>query len=150
MHDIKRSGGKPVIIIDEAENLKIPVIQLLKSIFDRVIDSCSIVLIGTPELIEKINKGCAKGISGMPQFLRRFKAGIRYLPVIDVSFDLMLDKYKLERGLLKLIRSLATNYGELRDYLEPVMREADLRNEKLTEDFFRMYHDIPKKEGFRS
>src|SRR6185437_1659264 len=49
--EIRRSGGQPIIIIDEAENLKVPVLKLLKSLYDRVIPFCSLVLIGTPQLL---------------------------------------------------------------------------------------------------
>jgi DNA transposition AAA+ family ATPase len=142
--EIRRAGGEPVIIIDEAENLKVPVLQLLKSLYDRVIPFCSLVLIGTPELLAKLNKAVSKGTSGMPQFLRRWKAGIRILPGVDASFKQFLDPLSLERSLVKLIQQLCGNYGELHDYLEPVMREADKQGVKVTEDFFRLYHNMPK------
>lgn len=147
--EIRRSGGEPEIIIDEAENLKVPVLQLLKSLYDRVIPFCSLVLIGTPELLTKLNKAVSRGVSGMPQFLRRWKAGIRVLPTDDGSFSEFLNPLGLERGLVKLLQQLCNNYGELHDYLEPVIREADVLGQKLTEDFFRKYHDMPKQGGIR-
>jgi DNA transposition AAA+ family ATPase len=143
--EIRRSGGDPVIIIDEAENLKTPVLQLLKSLYDRVIPFCSLVLIGTPELLTKLYRAVSKGVSGMPQFLRRWKAGIRVLPGTDLTFSIFLNPLGLERGLVKLIQKLCSNYGELYDYLEPVFREADRLDEKVTEKFFRKYHNIPEE-----
>jgi DNA transposition AAA+ family ATPase len=146
--EIRRSGGKPVIIIDEAENLKTPVIQLLKSIYDKMIPYASIVLIGTDQLIRNLNYWVSKGITGMPQFQRRFKAGIRYMPGLDATFDQFLSPLDLEKGLVKLLQSLCNNYGELHDFLEPVIREADHLEVKVSEDLFRRYHNMPK-EGRR-
>jgi DNA transposition AAA+ family ATPase len=143
LNEIRLAGGNPVIVIDEAENLKIPVIKILKSVYDKVGHSCSIVLIGTPEMLTMIDRGVSKGRPGLPQFKRRFKAGIRLLPGIDTSFDQFLNDFALERGLINLLRVLCTNYGELHDYLEPVLREADVKNVKITEEFFRQYHHLP-------
>ena len=40
------------------------------------------------------------------------------------------------KDLMKLLRMNADNYGELADYLEPAIREADRRGEPLTKEFF--------------
>lgn len=37
---------------------------------------------------------------------------------------------------MRLLRLNADNYGELADYLEPAIREADRRGEPLTKEFF--------------
>jgi hypothetical protein len=39
---------------------------------------------------------------------------------------------------------MCTNYGELHDYLEPVLREADETEQPVTEALFRTYHNLPK------
>lgn len=142
--EIKQSGHSPIIIVDEAENLKVASIKLFKAIYDRVGEYCSIVLFGTDDLIQKIERGVKKGTPGLPQFKRRFKAGIMYLPMIDRTFTMFLTPLNLEKGLVKLLQQLATNYGELHDYLEPALREADELGVPLTEDLFRLKYNMPK------
>jgi DNA transposition AAA+ family ATPase len=143
LKDIKLNGGKPIVIFDEAENLKIPALQAIKGLYDGVRDYCSIVLVGTDQLWNNLEKLRLRNKQGMPQFFRRFKAGHRWLPEMDKSFTVFLDKYSLDSGLKKLLCRMCDNYGELNDYLEPFLREADLRGEKPTEELFRIIYQIP-------
>lgn len=145
LQEHRRNGYNPVMIVDEAENLKVPSIKLFKGLYDMISGHCSIVLIGTDDLINKMEKGCRKATPGMAQFRRRFKAGIRYLPSIDTMFTEILEPLKLPAGLVALLRKLCTNYGELRDYLEPALREAARLNMPLTEDLFRTIYNMPKQ-----
>jgi DNA transposition AAA+ family ATPase len=143
LQDLTLHGHKPMIILDEAENLRIPVFGLVKAMYDKIVDFCSIMLIGTTELTRKLDKMKAKEADGMPQFCRRFKAGTRYLNAID-GMELFLDKYVTDNGLRKLLMALCDNYGELHDYLMPAMKEADKQGAPLTEDFFRVMYNMPK------
>ena len=72
----------------------------------------------------------------MPLFFRRFKAGIRHVRPIDRTFARFLEGRGYSKDLMKLLRLNADNYGELADYLEPSIREADRRGEPLTKEFF--------------
>jgi type II secretory pathway predicted ATPase ExeA len=139
---IRRNGGSPVIIIDEAENLKQAALAMLKSLYDAVGRNAGIVLIGTNQLVEKIDRLRRRNKEGMPQFYRRFKAGIRILPDVDRSFRLFLEDRVQCKGLRKLLTQLCDNYGELNDYLEPALREADNQGKVLTEDLFRIIMNI--------
>ncbi len=141
--ELSRSGFKPIIIIDEAENLDMRALQLMKALYDGVVGYAGLVLIGTTQLTRSLAKLKNKDRQGMPQLYRRIKAGIRHInPVPD--FNIFYSKYGIDRPLVKLLDSLCENYGELHDYLEPVLREADEQEVAITEDLFRLVHDMPK------
>lgn len=135
-------GVKPLIILDEAENLKLPVIGLMKQFYDTLVKPryCGIVLIGTPQLTTKLEKLAAKNRLGVPQFLRRIKSGIENVSAEEWYRDTAFTDYL--RGLVKddriitLLKGLAANYGEVNDYVEPAMREAELLEEEFTYEFF--------------
>lgn len=142
MKELKRSGITPQIIIDEAENLKLPVLQMLKALYDGVKDYCSIVLIGTQQLIKSMDKMRRKDANGMPQLYRRLKGGIR---IIDDrrNFQPFFDKFDIDKGLQRLLINICENYGELNDYLEPALKESDRAGVPLTENFFRVMYNMP-------
>lgn len=139
---LKRNGERVIIIIDEAENMTAHVIRMIKALYDGILNFCSIILIGTPELTDKLERMKRKDRDGIPQFCRRFKAGTRHLSQIG-DMDMFLDKYVSDKGLRKLLSALCENYGELHDYLMPVIREADNTGKPLTEELFRLYHNLP-------
>lgn len=142
--EIKMMGHQPLIIIDEAENLKLPTIQLLKAIYDQLVGYASIVLIGTTQLTEALERMRRNNKPGAPQFYRRIKAGIKIIPS-SPDFKLFYEKLNItDKGLQKLLNGLCSNYGELHDYLEPALREADERDEPLTENLFRLMYNMPK------
>lgn len=143
---LKYEGANVIIIFDEAENFKMPVFGLVKALFDGIFKYCSLVLIGTTELTDKMERLKKKNKDGMPQFCRRFKAGTRYMKAINPNTDFE-PFYEMagvtDTGLKKLLNVTADNYAELNNYLEPVMRAADERNIKLDEEFFRLYYNMP-------
>lgn len=141
--ELKDEGREPIIIIDEAENLRLPVLQMLKYLYDGVKGSAAIVLIGTDQLLAKLEKLRSKNKEGMPQFYRRFKAGIVQI-VGGKNFEPFFTKYVDDKGLRKLLTQICDNYGELNDYLEPALKEADEKGVPLTEDFFRIKYNMPK------
>lgn len=141
---MSREGLNPVLILDEAENLKMGTFQSLKAIYDYLEDRCGIVLIGTGQLIDDLEKLKGSNKKGVPQFYSRFKTGIRYVRSIDPAYPDFLKDRQLEESLKDLLRERAENYRELKNDLEPALREADRRRGPLTEDFFRMINNIPK------
>jgi DNA transposition AAA+ family ATPase len=144
--DIKRNGGNPIIIFDEAENLELQVLKMIKALYDAIRDHCSIVLIGTDQLIVKLLNFRKQNLSAIPQFYRRFKAGQVSIPSLEKNIDFLpfFERYNLEKGLCQLLNKLSDNYGELRDYLELALREAARLNVPLTEDLFRIIYNMPK------
>lgn len=124
----------PILISDEAEYLSVRGLLSIKTIYDYLKGICSIVMIGTPDILDKLEK--TKRKAGMPQFIRRFKAGIRNIRPIDRTFSKFFEGRSMDGALVKLLRLNADNYGELADYLEPALREADRRGCPLTKEFF--------------
>jgi DNA transposition AAA+ family ATPase len=144
--EIGAEGGKPILILDEAENAKIVMLKAFKEIYDAIIENCSIVLIGTDQLVQALNKK-AYGQS-IPQLRRRFKAGTRYITPFNKTRDMkpFFDAYiPKELDLQDLLIRLCDNYGELHDYLDPVLRHCAKKNIQITEQVFRLYHKIPKR-----
>ena len=144
--EIARAGNKPVIIFDEAEMASLNLLRMLKSLYDGVKGLAGITLVGTPQLLTNLSKACTKDKVGMPQFYRRFKAGIRQIKTSKAnkyaSFYAALGIE--DTGLQKLLNLLCDNYGELNDYLQPALRDADRQGLPLTESFFRIMYNMPK------
>lgn len=140
----KKTGQKPMIIFDEAENLKLPGLQMLKDMYDSLNWTCSIVLIGTDQLIHNIEKLKSKNRVGMPQFYRRFKAGIRFINQSGCDYNLALENKGLPTNLKRLLEKICDNYGEIHDYLEPALKEAEQMGMELTEEFFRAKYKLSR------
>ena len=142
--DIKRRGGRPMVIIDEAENLKATQLGLIKALYDGLQGYASLVLIGTPELIEKLAELERKKKQGIQQFRRRFNAGTKYITSGKDRLNVFYEFHGVGTQFRRLLNEVCTNYGELRDYLEPVLRYCDLNDKVFCEDEFRVYWDMPK------
>lgn len=129
-------GERPILVFDEVENLKRTGIKAVKAIYDGVRYVVPVVLVGTPEFATALAALKNKGVKGMAQFIRRFKAGQVALAPIDRRYVAFAPQIKDEE-LRQLLSRVADNYGELHDYLERAMREADERGEPLTVEMFR-------------
>lgn len=143
MIDLRHAGNRPCIIIDEAENLEFPVLKMLKGLYDGINMKASIILIGTDQLTYKLQNLRRRNKDGMPQFYRRIKAGIKVISP-NKDFTPFFEKFNVEKPLRKLLTELCDNYGELNDYLEPALKEADDLGQPLTEQLFRVIYDMPK------
>lgn len=125
LYKMYRRGESPIVIFDEAENLTIKAMQMLKALYDYLKDSCSIVLIGTDQLtttMERLRRGNRAGI---PQFYRRFKAGIIEIKQMDSTYAAFFAELGIkDQRLIKSLRERCDNYGELYDYLSPVIKES--------------------------
>ena len=145
LNEMADQGAKPIIILDEAENARLPVLKAVKELYDAIVGKCSIVLIGTDQLIKQLNK---KGTNqSIPQLRRRFKAGTRFITPFNKSKDMkpFFEAYILNQpDIQDLLIQLCDNYGELHDYLDPFLKKCNARNQQPTEELFRLYHKIPK------
>ena len=138
----KRANGlEPQIIFDESEYMKQAALCAMKSLYDHLNKSCSVVLVGTDQLLTNIETLKRRNKNGIPQFWRRVKFGVRRLEPIDRSFPGFLDDIT-NRELVRFLRENCDNYGELHDVLVPAMREADITGEPLTVDFIKTVLDI--------
>lgn len=138
------AGYKPILILDEAENLRVNTFQSIKTIYDHLKGHCGIVLIGTDQLIDTLETLYRKNAKGIPQFYSRFKSGERRLRPIDHAYSEFLSSMPLEPGLKILLQEICMDYRNLAEYLEPALRKADEKGVPLTEDFFRIVNDLPK------
>lgn len=143
LKQLKLEGHEPHIIFDECEYMKQPALCSMKELYDALIGVCGITLIGTSQLTDNLDKLRKKNRSGIPQFYRRVKFGIRELPSIDRSFKMFLENIQ-DKGLINFLKQNCDNYGELHDVLVPAMKEADRTGEPLTENFVRVILGMPK------
>jgi len=136
-NNIKLDGGKPVLIVDEAENLNKKALRAFKGLYDAVRDFCPIVLVGTGDLSDRLDKLNDKKEPGIPQFVRRFKAGRRNIISVDKRMFAPFFVRVEDEDVRTLIETLSCNYGDLNSYIEPALREAAETKEELTEERFR-------------
>ena len=142
LREIRIKGGFPIIIFDEGENMEHRLMKMLKGLYDGLEKYCSLVLVGTEQLVGKIVAAKVKNKEAGPQFYRRFYPGIRRLAAMDRKFTVFYEHYQLPYALRQLLNGLCENYGELNKYMEPVLIEARERGVAVTEQLFREYHDI--------
>lgn len=151
--EIREAGGRPIVIIDEGENMEISLLKMIKGFYDRLKSHCAIVIIGTQRLVNRMlnlnDKGTGSGRNraALPELYRRFKAYHKNITPIDKKRDFapFFKKYLPgETGLHELLCDLCENYGELHDYLVPALQEADEAKQPLTEDMFRIMYNLPK------
>lgn len=138
----KFDGLESQLIFDECEYMKLPALGTMKELTDELKGHCSIVLVGTDELLDNLDKLRKRKKAGMRQFYRRIKFGIRILPNIDKTFQGFLNDVE-DRALRSFLQRNCENYGELHDALVPALREADRTGEPLTEQFVRKVLNIP-------
>jgi DNA transposition AAA+ family ATPase len=143
MRDLKAQGYTPQLIFDEAEYMKQPALCAMKELYDNLQHYCSIVLVGTDQLRDNLDKLRKRNKAGIPQFYRRIKFGIRVLPNIDRSYSIFIQEIE-DKNLRKFVQKHCDNYGELHDCLVPAMREADRTKEPLTEQLVRKVLNIPE------
>lgn len=157
LSDLSLQGWHPLIIIDEAENLKLPIMGLMKQLYDDVVKPkyCGVVLIGTSQLSDKIMKMTKRNKIGVPQFWRRIKAGMETIEhsdwFNDPAFMFYLKELVGDTRILTLLKKgeMACNYGEVNDYIEPAMRDAERLGEEFNYEFFCRRYRLSKKDGDR-
>ncbi|SIO12085.1 DNA transposition protein, AAA+ family ATPase [Epilithonimonas zeae] len=139
---LKLEGYEPILIFDEAEYLKQSTLCNMKELHDHLNQHCGLILIGTDQLIKKLEQLRKKNKDGMPQFYSRIKFGIRYLKSIDTNFSEFVGGFQ-DKDLVKFLQNYCTSYRELHDVLVPAMREADRLREPLTENLVRKVLNLP-------
>lgn len=148
LRQLKRQGHNPLVVLDEAENMSLQMMRVIKGFIDGVKDCAGIVLVGTPKLWDLIEEAKRKDTQSGPQFYRRVKVGKREIKV-DENRSRRYDPFFkmlgiVEKSFQKLLCELCDNYGELHDYVEPAMRKADEKDMPFNVDFFCMYHQVAK------
>jgi len=135
--ELRLKGQKPILIIDEAENLKLPPLKMIKALYDAFENNCPIVLIGTEQLLENFDGLKDAKRNSIPQLYYRFVAGVRLLSDIDKEkmFAPFLDLVE-DENLKVMLYNLCDNYGMLNKYIMPALREANELGKPLTEQLF--------------
>lgn len=139
--DRRDDGQEPQLIFDESEYMKQPALCAMKSLYDNLHKVCSIVLVGTDQLLTHLEQMKRKNKDGIPQFCRRVKFGIRRLEPIDRRFPGFLDEIS-DKELVRFLMDTCDNYGELHDVLVPAMRESDITGEPMTVEFIKTVLNI--------
>jgi len=142
LRTLRYNGYKPTLIFDESEYMKLGALCAMKELYDALVGSCALVMVGTEQLIRNLDKLRAKDREGIPQFYRRIKFGIRHLPSPDKQFKLFLAGY--DTHVKRFLCEVCDNYGELHDVLVPALREADRTRQPLTENFIRTILNMPR------
>lgn len=140
---LKFEGHKPVMIFDESEYTKQPTLCMMKELYDGLIKNSALILVGTDELTDKIERMRKRKKEGIRQFYRRLKFTIRHLPTIDTRFPLFLSDIE-DKNLKAFLQRNCDNYGELHDALVPALRESERTGEPLTENLVRKVLNIPE------
>lgn len=133
---------QPVLIFDESEALTAHAFGMLKALYDALDWHCGIVLIGTNDLLETMERGKKSQRPGMPQFMRRFKAGIRRLDTVSDQYKLFFAELQVPKDLQRIMIDLCDNFGELHDFYEPVARFASQNGIPVTADVFKSFHKL--------
>lgn len=136
LKELAESGKDITVVWDESEYMKVPALCAFKELYDLLDKWCALVLIGTRQLVDNLEKLRKRNKPGIPQLYRRIRYRIRVLPTIDRSFKGFLNG--IEPGLKKWLQKNCDNYGELHDVLVPARREAERTNQELNEDFVKM------------
>lgn len=142
MRMLKDYNHKPMLIIDESEYLKQAALCAMKELYDNLHEYCSLVFIGTDQLIANVEKLKRRNKSGIPQFHRRIKFGLRLLPNIDRSYALFVNEIE-DRELKRFILANCGNYGELHDIIVPATREAERIGQPLSIGLVRRVLNLP-------
>jgi DNA transposition AAA+ family ATPase len=144
LRDIRMNGGDPQIIIDEGENMKCGLMRMFKGLYDGVSRYASLVLIGTDQLEQKMLRYKQLNIEGGPQFYERFfPAMVRVDAILPKSdFLVFFDHFKISKSFQGLLLRVCNNYGALNHYLLPVLEECRDNDKELTEEEFRLYHNM--------
>jgi DNA transposition AAA+ family ATPase len=91
---------KPMIVLDEAENLKPQTLKMIKELYDAIHNHCAIVLIGTEQILDAILNRRNKNRQSVPQLWRRFKAGTRVITPLrrpETSFHFSAITFLMKR-----------------------------------------------------
>jgi DNA transposition AAA+ family ATPase len=127
----------PLLIIDEAENLKDGTWGAIKAMCDDLEGHCGIVIVGANQFQQKLSKKAERNIGCFPQIYRRFKVGFNSLfelsleDVQNVCNQLGIKTRQVQNWMFDHCK----NFGELSNALVIVQREAARENAPITPDF---------------
>lgn len=142
-----RNEEDPLLIIDEAENLKDRAWESLKRIMDDLKGHCGIVFIGANNFEAMLEKKAAKLKGCFPQVVRRIREGgfkqLFTMTVEDVE-DICKQYSVSKQTYVKALFDTCRNMGELTAMLERVMREHD-HTGKSVDELIELYCNVQRR-----
>lgn len=122
-------GQRPILVFDEAENLKLPAWGRIKAIYDNVKGECAFMIMGTPNWYRKMKRQRDNERDIAPQVFRRFMSGLKTVFLSSVSDTDVKDICKEiginDRYVVNKVCEEVSNYGDLNDTLVALQRSAD-------------------------
>lgn len=118
----------PIIIVDEAENLKPSTYGSIKALYDSVEDYCSIILIGANNYFDMLDKKAKAGKGCFPQIFSRFSAEPVFLSEMfkdDVKMVAQLNGITDKDEVSKLFTKCA-DFRELDRSIKRILRDKNL------------------------
>jgi len=142
-----RNEEDPLLIIDEAENLKDRAWESMKRIMDDLKGHCGIVFIGANSFEAMLEKKAAKLKGCFPQVVRRIREGgfkqLFKMTVEDV--EVIAKHYGVtKQTYVKALYDTCRNMGELTAMLERVMREHD-HTGKSVDELIELYCNVQRR-----
>lgn len=133
-------GQRPILVFDEAENLKLPAWGRLKAIYDNVKGECAFMVMGTPNWYRKMKRQRDNGLDIVPQVFRRFMSGSKTVFLSSVS-ETAVKEICMEIGIgdryvVNRVCEESDNYGDLSDTLVSLQRSADVQGCKITRELY--------------
>ena len=139
----KRSGMKPILIVDEADKLKDSALRWFIHLYNENEDDMGVIIAGTPHLEERIKRGVRLKKLGFDELDSRF--GRAYLHLIGATFD-CVKKICSVNGL-----TVPTTQKSIFDELKPTYAEIHIskdqtQNVKVIEDLRRLKRMIIREK----
>lgn len=133
-------GQRPILVFDEAENLKLPAWGRIKAIYDNVKGECAFMIMGTPNWYRKMKRQRDNERDIAPQVFRRFMSGLKTVFLSSVSDTDVKDICKEiginDRYVVNKVCEEVSNYGDLNDTLVTLQRSADAQGCKINRQLY--------------
>lgn len=133
-------GQRPILVFDEAENLKLPAWGRIKAIYDNVKGECAFMIMGTPNWYRKMKRQRDNERDIAPQVFRRFMSGLKTVflsPVSDTDVkDICKEIGINDRYVVNKVCEEVSNYGDLNDTLVTLQRSADAQGCKINRQLY--------------
>lgn len=127
-------GITPIIIVDEAENLKPKSYGAIKALCDRLLGKVAIVLIGANDYEKTLKRRAVRQMACFPQIYSRFKGNIKYLhqlakpDLVEVCNQLGIK----DRAVHNYLISITDNWRDLKQHIEKIFDEHLDTGEPIT------------------
>lgn len=134
------AGQRPILVLDEAENLKLPAWERVKSIYDNVKELCGFMIMGTPNWYRKMKRQRDNERDIVPQIFRRFMSGLKTVHLSRVSESDVKDICKEiginDRYVVNKVCDDVDNYGDLHDTILVLQRAAAAQGCKINRELY--------------